>query len=381
MNAAPLLATWCLFLLSAAVLQAQDASQANEPASADSTAASQPTSTPDFDRELAAWKHLLGQLRELQVRHKVAKPQEQKTLQEEYNKLLAQGEQQIPKVVQAAMESYQKYPNQNEQVSRFLVSRAATDVKNDRYEEALAISKLLIQHDFPNPAVNEYAGTAAFALNDYDAAEKYLTAAKEKKSLSDEGQAYLDEIPKYRELWQKEQQLRQAEAKANDLPRVELKTTKGNIVLELFENEAPNTVANFINLVEKGFYNNLLFHRVIHGFMAQGGDPKGDGTGGPGYTIACECYQPNHRNHFAGSLSMANTGQRDTGGSQFFITYRPTPHLNGKHTVFGRVIQGMDVVQKLKETKNRTSDLDKILEARVLRKREHEYKPMTLAGK
>ena len=99
--------------------------------------------------------------------------------------------------------------------------------------------------------------------------------------------------------------------------------------------------------MEKKFYDGLTFHRVIPGFMAQGGDPKGDGTGGPGYTIPDECYQENHRNHFRGSLSMANTGQRDTGGSQFFLTFVPTAHLDGKHTVFGRVIEGMDVLAKL----------------------------------
>ena len=113
-----------------------------------------------------------------------------------------------------------------------------------------------------------------------------------------------------------------------------IKTNKGDIEVELFENEAPNTVANFITLVEKGFYNGLSFHRVLPNFMAQGGDPKGDGTGGPGYTIADECSGPNHRLHFRGSLSMAKEARPDTGGSQFFITFVPTSHLDGIHTVF-----------------------------------------------
>ena len=112
-----------------------------------------------------------------------------------------------------------------------------------------------------------------------------------------------------------------------------MKTSEGDIEIELFENEAPNTVLNFITLVDKGFYNGLKFHRVLPGFMAQGGDPKGDGTGGPGYTIPCECYQPDHRLHFRGSLSMAHAG-RDTGGSQFFLTFVPTQHLDGMHTGF-----------------------------------------------
>ena len=146
---------------------------------------------------------------------------------------------------------------------------------------------------------------------------------------------------------------------------------------ELFENEAPNTVANFISLVEKGFYDGLTFHRVLPGFMAQGGCPNGTGTGGPGYSIPCECYQENHRLHFRGSLSMAHAG-RDTGGSQFFLTFRPTKQLDGKHTVFGRVIKGMDVLPQIQrrdpESPNPPTP-DKIIEAKVLRKRDHPYEP------
>ncbi|MBS0209589.1 MAG: peptidylprolyl isomerase [Planctomycetes bacterium] len=166
------------------------------------------------------------------------------------------------------------------------------------------------------------------------------------------------------------------------MPQVLLHTTKGDIVIELYEDQAPNAVANFISLVEKKFYNGLTFHRVIDGFMAQGGDPKGTGTGGPGYTIACECYRSDARKHQRGSLSMAHAG-RDTGGSQFFLTFAATPHLDGKHTVFGQVIQGMDVCDRLQRIDPRLPNSsirpDKILEARVLQKRNHPYVPKTTA--
>ena len=136
----------------------------------------------------------------------------------------------------------------------------------------------------------------------------------------------------------------------------------------------PNTVGNFIFLVESGFYDGLTFHRVLPGFMAQGGCPNGTGTGGPGYTIYCECYEKNYRKHFAGSLSMAHAEQRDTGGSQFFITFTPQPQLNGKHTVFGRVIEGMEVLAKIqRRDPAKSSELaitpDKIIKAEVLNKR------------
>ncbi|MDT3700098.1 MAG: peptidylprolyl isomerase [Thermincola sp.] len=118
---------------------------------------------------------------------------------------------------------------------------------------------------------------------------------------------------------------------------------KGKIVIEFFDKEAPNTVANFEKLANSGFYNGISFHRVIPGFVAQGGCPAGNGTGGPGYTIDCEI---NPNKHERGSLSMAHRGP-NTGGSQFFVVYEPQPHLDGVHTVFGKVIEGMDVVDKI----------------------------------
>ena len=122
-----------------------------------------------------------------------------------------------------------------------------------------------------------------------------------------------------------------------------IKTDKGDIIVELYPDEAPVTVNNFVFLANEGFYNGTTFHRVIPGFMAQGGDPSGDGTGGPGYKFEDE---PNNLTHGTGVISMANSGP-NTNGSQFFITYAPQHHLDGVHTVFGKVVEGMDVLNKL----------------------------------
>ncbi|TVX92838.1 peptidylprolyl isomerase [Paenibacillus agilis] len=121
----------------------------------------------------------------------------------------------------------------------------------------------------------------------------------------------------------------------------------GNVVIELFDQEAPGTVANFEKLANEGFYNGLTFHRVIKDFVAQGGCPHGTGTGGPGYTIKCETAGNTHK-HVRGALSMAHAG-KDTGGSQFFICYAPFPHLDGVHTVFGQVTEGMELVDQIKQ--------------------------------
>ncbi len=114
-----------------------------------------------------------------------------------------------------------------------------------------------------------------------------------------------------------------------------IKTEKGDIRLKLFPEETPNTVANFATLANDGFYNNLNFHRVIPGFVAQGGCPDGTGMGGPGWSIACECNKNTHT-HQKGSISMAHAG-KDTGGSQFFVCFEAQPHLDGVHTVFGEI--------------------------------------------
>jgi cyclophilin family peptidyl-prolyl cis-trans isomerase len=125
-------------------------------------------------------------------------------------------------------------------------------------------------------------------------------------------------------------------------------TERGDIRIELFAAQAPKTVNNFVFLARDGFYDGTTFHRVIGGFMAQGGDPRGTGTGGPGYRFDDERSALALKHDSEGVLSMANAGP-NTNGSQFFITYGPTPHLNGKHAVFGRVASGLDVLRSIRE--------------------------------
>jgi cyclophilin family peptidyl-prolyl cis-trans isomerase len=131
-------------------------------------------------------------------------------------------------------------------------------------------------------------------------------------------------------------------------------TSMGNFTIELFEQQAPKTVENFVTLAEKKFYDGVIFHRVIDGFMIQGGDPTGTGRGGPGYQFADE-FHPQLKHNSEGTLSMANAGP-NTNGSQFFITLTATPHLDGKHAVFGKVVEGMDVVKKIGKTPTKAGD-------------------------
>lgn len=127
---------------------------------------------------------------------------------------------------------------------------------------------------------------------------------------------------------------------------IRIETKNGSVLIELYPNEAPNTVANFKALAGKGYYDGLLFHRVIAGFMAQGGDPKGNGTGGPGYKVKAEF---NSHRHIRGTVAMARSSDPDSAGSQFYICFGPQPHLDGQYTVFGQVVEGMDVVDQIRQ--------------------------------
>ena len=180
-------------------------------------------------------------------------------------------------------------------------------------------------------------------------------------------------------LWEAELAVRAKEEAADNLPRVRIETQKGSILIELFEDDAPNTVANFISLVQSDYYDGIAFHRFEPNFMIQGGCPNtksGEGTygtGGPGYTIADECKGDNARLHFADSVAMAKTSAPDTGGSQFYLNHRPTTWLNNRHTVFGRVLEGRDIACKLRKD-------DLIEDIAIVRLRDDStYVPVTIA--
>ena len=360
------------------------AADAKPTAAAEPGSAAEPTgdakaSAAEFEKIFKEFKQVLGKLRSLQAKYQFAADGERPAIEVEFNAQIAAGKEIAPRLVAAAKAAYLAAPNANPAITRFLLNNLADEVQSDHYAPAFELSKILLDHGCTEPALYNFAGIAAFGSDHFDLAKEWLTEAQEAKVLGDVGKADLKSVDEYQKLWPAEQKIRQAEAQADDLPRVRLTTSKGDIVVELFENEAPLATANFISLVEKHFYDEAPFHRVLSGFMAQGGDPSGTGKGGPGYTIPCECYQDNHRSHFAGSLSMAHAG-RDTAGSQFFLTFQPTPHLNGKHTVFGRVIEGMEVLtslERINPEKPGQAAPDKIITATVLRKRNHPYEPNT----
>ncbi len=342
------------------------------------------TKAAEFARIDREWNALIADLGALKSQYATTTDAAKKAeIRQQYQQGLATAMTMEGKLVEAAASAYAEAPNADSKITEILVDTLGHRVFSEDYEAAFKIGKLLMDNKCHDRLVPALAGAAAYCVNEYDLAEPWLKAAqasgmlaKVSKDMQRDYAMYPEMIDETKAGWEKEKKIREAEAKANDLPRVLMKTSQGDIEIELFENEAPNTVLNFITLVEKGFYNGLKFHRVLPGFMAQGGDPQGTGGGGPGYTIPCECPRPDHRLHFRGSLSMAKKEQPDTGGSQFFLTFVPTKHLDGKHTVFGRVISGFDVLAKLKRRNPddpTVGPADTIVKAEVTRKRNHPY--------
>jgi len=338
------------------------------------TSLSSEQTNSNFSQAQEDLKKLVGELTSLQAEYQ--QPNADKTsIENKFNATRDKAREAALALEQSASAAVLANPD-NDDACAVVKDVLQSAMQADDPQKALSLVKTLDDAGKTNEELLLTGATAAMITSELDMAEKFLKAAKE-AGMSDDKIASLQKaIDHERPKVNAEMSTRATEEKADDLPRVKIETTKGTIIVELFENQAPNTVANFISLVESHFYDGTPFHRVIPQFMAQGGDPTGTGTSGPGYTIDCECELPNARKHFLGSLSMAHAG-KDTGGSQFFLTFRPTEHLDGRHTVFGRVIKGFDVLPKITRTEGPQArpTQDKIISAEIIRKRDHAYEP------
>ncbi|MCL2304574.1 MAG: peptidylprolyl isomerase [Planctomycetaceae bacterium] len=354
----------------------------------------------EFHLAYKDWLERLKELRALKLEYQQAKPDRMIEIEKQYNEKVAVGTKKQPELTVLAFKAFEETPYKNPYVFMHIFSLIEWESGRENYEKVVEYFQKMETYGIPETSRLLYvvAGLSALKSMQYELADKWLAFAQNEKIPGMEKtylQFYLEQTDdKTRanmamlsmmqmtwESWEKELEIRKKEEAETDPakqnPQVLLKTNKGDIVLELFEDDAPNTVASFISLVNKGFYKNVVFHRVLPSFMAQGGDPKGTGTGGPGYMFDCECYKPDYRRHFRGSISMANAGPH-TNGSQFFLTFVPTSFLDGKHTVFGRIVDGMEVlsdITRIDPEKENQPEPDKILEAKVLRCRPHEYVP------
>ncbi len=301
-----------------------------------------------LDALMTKWAELDAELKSKEPELENADP----AATQAYANLVAQADSQLDKIKSNILGSLENEPADKAKM-RTILGIMINDATHGRDQEAQRVGDALVAKQVD---------------------PRYFEAAAKVERLNIAGRELFEEMT-----------IRAREAKIDDLPQVKFTTSQGEIVLELFENQAPNTVANFIKLTKDKFYDGLKFHRVVEGFMAQGGDPNGDGSGGPGYQVKSEYVTPESRRHFFYSMSMANTGPPNTGGSQFFITFDRTANLNKRHTVFGRVISGHETLGKLtrtfainnigKEVAIPDSVADTIIKAEVVRDRGHEYTP------
>lgn len=294
----------------------------------------------------------------------------------------------------AAMELYQSNPANYAKIGEMLFLLLKNESEGDRFEGLSEIAKALIDQRYPDPSLFRLASQAALAENRYDLAIDFI---KQDSSQSvEQKNVGISLINELFEKWKIEEAMREKERQADDLPRVELMTSKGRIVLELFENEAPLAVNAFVYLTERGFYDDKSFFRVLEHFVLQAGCERGDGTGSAGFTIRGEMGNPNARRHFRGSVGIALGSDERTkkidvnsGSAQFYITQLPQPHMDGNFCVFGRVIEGMDRLGEIKRSDPSAKDEksktpadapDVIVWAKVLRKRDHVYQVTPLTG-
>ena len=289
-----------------------------------------------------------------------------------------------PKLFDLAEKAWLEEPSREDgEFLNFIIQVLETRMTVGEYERANAIMQGLISLKIPEilPDLYDAAGEIAFMLNDFEQAARFFELAEQNKVLSERCAGFKKDLSYYRSSWAKESVFRQQDSEKKDLPRVTLDTTKGKIVLELYEDQTPNTVANFVYLVEKGFYDGKFFEQVIPGEGAVAGRSLENPDGGPGWTIRDEFDATNSRNHYRGTISMMR-GEPNSAGSMFFISFSPIKDLDGKYVVFGRVIEGMDVLTKLQimdpTNPDPMAEPDQIEKASAMTKRDHKYRPKVI---
>jgi cyclophilin family peptidyl-prolyl cis-trans isomerase len=308
-----------------------------------------------------------------------------------------QGNRAYEQWLSKAAEIFASDPQKYSLIGDSLVEMMMNDTDRDRFDPWLAPAKALYNAQRLNGLeLLSSAGLIGFANNDFDFAQLCWTPVLEGGKLPEQGKKYMEMMPEFKARWERELEFRKTEAAKDDNPRVEFITTKGRIVVELFEDAAPEAVACFMYLVENKYYSRMPVFRVETHHCAQIGCEKGDGKGNAGFTIPGEANLPNRRDHFRGTVSIAlgmnpttNIIDTESGGAQFFFGFLPLPHHNGTYTVFGRVVEGLPSLSMFRvmnltddeQRKDKSNRPDVVVSAKVLRKRDHEYRPNINSGR
>jgi peptidylprolyl isomerase len=366
------------------------------PASELAPAASQEPMTPEqealyaeFESKRKTWEQTLKEMKKIQILRNNGIDESAKSM-ERFYELRDRARGELNDEFKAAEAFFMKRRDEYSSVS-FLATMIDFRRSSSYYEDSFDVAKLLIEVGVSMPFLEQMAGRAAFVEGKFDEVfpiyQRYVDSNGPDK-LEDVDKLVVGVLNFYPQWWEEELKARAADEAAGNLPRVKLETTSGPVVLELFEDQAPNTVANFIQLVESGFYDDTEFYQVVSDLLALGGDPAGDGSGTSGRFIPDEHDRPDRRRIFRGSIMMAkrqtapDSGQMipNSASSQFVIAMMPIVPKELQQTVFGRVVEGMDVVcafRRVDPTKKKEQQVllppDRIISAKVLRKRDHDY--------
>lgn len=265
-----------------------------------------------------------------------------------------------------------------------LIKLAQLSYDNGNVDQVYQYCKDLLKNEFDSVILHDLAAAAAFCTDRFDEGEEYFGKAIQRGStINVMLVAVKSDFSDAKKAWEKEQASRTKEAAADDLPRVKLETEVGDIVVELYENEAPETVANYISLVESGYFDNTTFYSVIQKASIAHGSKTGSDHDSPGYRIYSEADKADRRFPFRGTLTMFEPNKNNQGGSVYTIALKTLPNFDGHYTTFGRIIEGFDTLPKITKYNARASGdfpysgmaPTKVIKATVLRKRNHEYKP------
>jgi peptidylprolyl isomerase len=297
---------------------------------------------------------------------------------------------------EAAANLFVSDPEKYSGIGLLLREMLITDGKSDRLDHWTVPAKVLLDtKTLVTDEVLLYAGYAGLIEGDFDLVKQTWVPLESSQKLGQQESILLSRLDEIKQSWEKELQRRQEDQTKNN-PQVRVLTTKGEIVVELFEDDAPETVANFMYLVEQGYYTRKPFFFVKEHLLAQTGCEKGDGKGNAGYGVKPEAELASRRSHFRGALAMpvgVNTdpsqGSTNFAGSQFYFTFVPLPLADERNAVFGRVISGIEVLGLLKivdltdEEARKDPSLrpDTIIKTEVIRKRDHDYRPTPVIGR
>lgn len=379
-------AVFVLGISAVSFVAAQTAEKKSAPSPAAGVEAGMKPAMAKYRQAQADLKSALREAAELQRKYLGIKTteEEKEEIGEKLEKISKVVSKIHPKLFDLAEKAWLEEPSREDgEFLNFIIQVLETRMTVGEYERANAIMKGLISLKIPDilPDLYDAAGEIAFMLNDFEQAARYLELAEQNKVLSERCAGFKKDLSYYRTSWAKESVFRQQDSEKKDLPRVTLDTTKGKIVLELYEDQTPNTVANFVYLVEKGFYDGMFFEQVIPGEGAVAGRSLENPDGGPGWSIRDEFDATNSRNHYRGTISMMR-GEPNSAGSIFFISFSPIKDLDGKYVVFGRVVEGMDVLTKLQimdpTNPDPMAEPDQIEKASAVTKRDHKYRPKVI---